>query len=404
MTVAVAAALFFGSPLEALTLSVYGPPQWLAVAADRAVHAVWDELAGKDLPVDLAIKTLGLVAGRLFPGYSVGAELLGADICLRLKPEKTPRWETVLKAPPLAEPLSGWLNEDGEEIKKSLLENLSGVPYEALAWGGDALRDLVDFLMDRHMPGWKGTVVVRLQENRSVLELSVFPSSPLVLASQPRIYSGTLPNILRENLKESLIKDMSPLTGLPVRWVERHKDKIGLWAQSRMARRNTVVNSKAEVSVAVTPREIMKIDGTAESGTYVLRGWLAAYAGADGRPPEFGIHVGRFISAFGGWDWELYGEAILELDDWSLGSRLGGRWEFLDPLWLGVEYGTPDDLLWYGLWVRGNRRGPYLWWRYSQERDNQGAFGYRLNETVAVELHFDDRYEDHWSLRAIGDL
>ncbi len=402
--VTVAMALLFGSPLMAQPVSVSGPPQWLAVAANRAVNAVWGELAGKGLSMESAVETLRLVAGRLFSGYSVCVDYRDSGISLRLEPEKEPHWEVVLIPPSLPDPLKKWLDSDGESVKESLLSDLSKVPYQALAWGDDALRDLVKAVMETNMPGWRGAVVVRLQEDRSILELSVFPYPPLVLASQPSIYSGTLPNILREGLKESLIKDMSPLTGLPVPWVDRHKDEVNLWAQSQVARRNAVVNSKATVSVAVDPREITKIDGVVESGVYVLRGWLATHAGADGRPPELGIHIGRFVRFFPEWDWELYCEAILDLEDWALESRWGARWALRDPVWIGVEYAAPEDLLWYRLWIRGNRKGPYLWWRCSEERDSQAALGYRMNETISIELHYDDRFGDRWSLRAIGDL
>ena len=197
---------------------------------------------------------------------------------------------------------------------------------------------------------------------------------------------------------------MSPIIGLPVSWIDRHRAEVDEWATKSLEMRNTVSKSDSKVSISVMPEEIARIEGTVESRRYVLKGWLSAHAGAQGRSPEFGLHLGRIAQVIPDWDWELYVEAILELEKWELESRWGVRWAVNGPLWLGVEYTDPDDYLWYRLWIKGNKKGPYLWWRYSEESENQGALGYRLNQAISLELHYDDRYDDRWSIRAVGDL
>ena len=402
--VAVATALFFLPSEMSGAPSVVGPPYWLNQAAERASDAVWSELIGKGLSDSSMIKTFSLVMGRLFSGYEVVVKEATEGPSLRLIPEGPALWDVAVVYPDIPEPSLSWLRSDGDGVMSELRSELVSVPYQAISWGDEALRGLVDDVISRHMPGWRGSVVVRLKDDVAILELSVFPSPPLILATYPSIYSGTLPNLLREGLRESLVKDMSPIIGLPVSWIDKHRAEVDEWATRSLERRNTVSKSDSKVSISVTPEEIARVEGTVESRRYVLKGWLSAHAGAQGRPPEFGLHLGRIVQVIPDWDWELYAEAILELEEWELESRWGVRWAVNGPLWLGVEYTAPDDYLWYRLWIKGNKKGPYLWWRYSEESENQGALGYRLNQTISLELHYDDRHDDRWSIRAVGDL
>ncbi len=403
--VAVATALFFLSPVLCwASLPVEGLPLWLRESAERASDAVWSELSGKGLSQASMGDTFTLVMGRIFSGYEVELVWIDKEPLLRMRAKEVPSWSVEINYPEIPEPPINWLKSDGDRVISSLRSSLSSVPYQALAWGDEALRALIRDLLQLHMPGWKGSIVVRLKEDLSVIELSVYPSPPMVLATVPSLYSGTLPNLLREGLGESLIKDLSPLLGMPVPWVERHLDKAELWAIGALERRNTVANSNSRVDLSITPGEIAKVEGSVESRRYVLKAWLAGHAGGGARSPEFGLHLGRIVQVFPNWDWEVYGEAILELEDWSLESRWGLRWSIDGPLWLGAEYVAPDNRLWYRLWLKGNKKGPYLWWRYSEDQDSHGAIGYRINQTISLELHYDDRYDDRWSIRAIGDL
>ncbi|WP_143340845.1 hypothetical protein [Dethiosulfovibrio salsuginis] len=403
--VAVATALFFLCPPSSwASPSVEGLPSWLRESAERASTAVWSELDNKGLSHDAMADTFALVMGRIFSGYQVELIWRDSDPVLKMTAKDPSHWVVEMIYPEVPEPPISWLREDGEKVASLLGSHLSSIPYQALSWGDEALRSLVSDSLSLHLPGWKGSVVVRLKEDISVIELSVYPSPPLILATYPSIYSGTLPNLLREGLRESLIKDMVPLLGLPVPWVEKHEVQVNRWAVAALERRNTVINSNALVSLSITPGEIARVEGTVDSRRYVLRAWLSAQAGGGGRSPEFGLHLGRIVQVFPNWDWELYGEGILELEDWNLESRWGLRWAIDGPLWLGAEYVAPDNRLWYRLWLEGNVKGPYLWWRYSEDRDNQGALGYRLNQTISLELHYDDRYDDRWSIRAVGDL
>ncbi|MCF4150651.1 hypothetical protein L2W58_02455 [Dethiosulfovibrio sp. F2B] len=406
--VTVALALLFSSsvlPALGAEIRVSGAPLWISAAAERAVDAVWSELSRSGLSRLRAVETLGLVSSRLFNGYDIDVVKNGRENpSIVLSAEKILPWEIEFISPDLKEPFSRWMDDDLKSVESEMLGKLSGVPYQALTWGDDAFRSELRAVMEDKMPGWRGGAIVRFKEEGVLLELTVTPESPYVLATDPTIYSGTLPNILMDRLKESLLKDLSPVMGLPVSWIESHGEALDRWASAMVERRNTVSNSRSDVSISVVPSQITKVDALVESRRYVLRAWLAAQAGANGRSPELGFHIGRFVKLVPRWESELYGEFLVDLENWSLESRVGLRWGLVDPVWIGVEYVDPDDELWYRLWVRGHKKGPYFWCRYSEDYENQMALGYRINQVVSVEVNYDDRYDDRWSLRAIGDL
>jgi hypothetical protein len=117
-----------------------------------------------------------------------------------------------------------------------------------------------------------------------------------------------------------------------------------------------------------------------------------------------GLHVGRRATLFPRFEVELYGEWIAQVDDGSLEGRYGLRWSPWGDVWLGVEWVHPEDALWGRFMAGGRIRRPYIWLRLSEEGEANAAGGYRLNEHISLELHYDERDEDPWSVRAVGNL
>ena len=161
--------------------SVVGPPSWLNQAAERASNAVWSELIGKGLSDSSMIKTFSIVMSRLFSGYEVVVKEANEGPSLRLIPEKPTLWDVAVVYPDIPEPSLSWLRSDGDGVMSELRSELVSVPYQAISWGDEALRGLVDDVISRHMPGWRGAVVVRLKGEVAILELSVFSLSPSYL-------------------------------------------------------------------------------------------------------------------------------------------------------------------------------------------------------------------------------
>ncbi len=54
--------------------------------------------------------------------------------------------------------------------------------------------------------------------------------------------------------------------------------------------------------------------------------------------------------------------------------------------------------------MTGKVKQPYFWVRFSENSEKNMGVGYRLNEFLSIELHYDERDDDQWSIRAVGNL
>jgi hypothetical protein len=403
--VLVAAALLLcaSGPVSA-TVKVEGVPSWLEQAATRSVEAVWREIDPRQDESNRLL-IIKLVATRLFEGYSVDlTEISGENLKLVLKAKNVTAWKVEGGMPPLAKPLSEWMDEDWQEAGRRIGALVSGLPLEALNWADSALRLEVAGILRESLPGWQGSLVVRIEGDRSVLKVGLVPEQPLVLAVNPRTNSTSLPTLLHSDVKEDLLTGLSPIIGLPVAWIASHEGRVAEWAAFLLGDESFVENLKVDVKVTVKPQPVTDLAVRLESRRYTIWAWVAGYAGTSDRYPEAGLHLGRKAQLLPHWDVELYGEAIFFLNDWDLETRLGLRWSPWDRIWVGAERSWPDEATWWRVWFDGPVRSPYAWIRGSEEGNVNFGIGYRLNEYLSIELHYDDRDDNSSSVRLVGNL
>jgi len=383
---------------------VSGLPQWLEANAEKSLSTVWEQM-DPSLSMNTRKEMIELVAGKLFSGYHVSSiKSDQRDLEFNFKPSTKGNWEVFFNIPDLNEAAKGWFRTDAEKPEKEVAELLKEFPPEALSWADFALERKIDEVMAKYLAGWTTGVVVKLKRDVNILEVLFSPEPPLVLAFDPLVDSTTIPYVFRSELRKSLLRDLSSFTGLPVVWLQSHKAEFEKLAAAKLSERNTVQNARASVDVDALPDQISQIQATVESGRYSLSAWLAVYIGADERYPEFGLHLGRITQPFSGWDLEFYGEFITKVDDLDLESRLGMRWSPLNNIWLGLEYVDPDDLVWYRILYSGSLKKPYFWWRHSSDRENHFALGWHLTQYLGIELVYDERYQDKWSIRLLNNL
>ncbi len=402
-----AAALSMASMAEAAPseVSVFGLPEWMQPLAQRSLEAVWAQIPSDHSRAGRA-RLITLVAGRLFEGYAVTSiDVDGDDLIVTFAPLEAGAWKVEVIPPELPSPLDEWFAGDLTGVREALSELLGTLPPAALSWCGKALEEEVRRSVENRIPGWATSLLFRSEGVSWSLELRFIPRGTLLLAFDPRLSSTTLPvMLLRTDLKEDVLERLEPLMGLPVAWLDHHRLRVEAWAGERLRERSVVARTKANVDVAFRAERISAVDVSVESHRYVLWAWAAAYAGTKDRYPEVGIHLGRRAKLFRWWEGELYYEGVLEMEDFDLESRWGFRWSPWGDVWLGVETVHPGALLWGRLSLGGRVGRPYLWWRFSEESDHNLGLGYRLNEYISLELHYDDDDEDSLSFRAIGNL
>ena len=400
----IAAAIVFPALLEA-SVTVEGPPTWLIPPMERSAASVWAEIKVSEAAGAERLRLLSLVAGRVFAGYAVDDVFQrGERAVLVLQPKDRARWQVEVAPPHLSPPADRWFQDNASGLEGKINEKLRGLPLEALSWADIPLKEEVEALCAPLLPGWRPSLLVRLDKEGAVLRVSFAPRPPLVLAVVPRVSSGTLPVMLQSDLNENILRALAPLVGLPIEWADFNKKRVEALAADSLKQARIVENTRSRVRVAFNPGQLAATEAEVESPKYSLRAWVAAYAGSEAKYPEIGLHMGRKFLPFSGWEMELYGEWLLAANDLSLESRWGVRWSPWKGVMAGVEQACPGNETWYRLWLEGGERAPYLWWRVSEGGDHHLGAGYRINRRVSLEIHYDGRDEDKLSLKAISDL
>jgi len=401
-----AAALLFPGPAKA-SVVIEGAPLWLRERMERSAASVWAEIRqGGSASANDSLRLLSLVAERVFAGFDVADSFFrGKDAVLRVRPlGGTSPWRVEISPPQLVSPVDGWFREDVSGLGEKIRTHLGDLPVDALSWADSPLKELIDTLCSPRLPGWIPSLLVRLEQEGPILRVSFVPRPPFVLAVVPRVSSDTLPVMLRSDLNENVLRTLSPVVGLPIDWVSAHREKVEAMAAESLRQTNIVGNTRSAVVVSFRPAQIAAADAFVDSPKYSVRAWVAAYAGSDTKYPEIGLHMGRKFLPVSGWNMELYGEWILSANDFSLESRWGIRWSPWNNILAGVERAFPGNVTWYRIWIEGGVRAPYLWWRISEDGDHHVGAGYRLNQRISLEIHYDGRDENKISIRALSDL
>jgi hypothetical protein len=356
-------------------------------------------------------RLITVVIDRLLAGYSVQSVLFGenGDLTVRLTPlSPPPNWSVRLVTPKLPDPASDWFVSDTSGIVPETESIMSGVPLEALSWGDAGIKSAVEDICAARLPGWRTSIVVRSASEEGAanasLEISFVPEQPLVLAVTHNISSVSMPVMLHSRLKGDLLKGFSPLIGLPVPWVERHREGVALLAKGIVNDDSVMDYAKTETDVTIKTDVISEVDIDVERKRYAAWDWMAVYAGRDVNSSEVGIHLGRRAQLLPHWDMELYGELILLTNGWSPEQRLGLRWSPWGDFWAGGEWSGKDEIWWLRVSIDARLHKPYAWMRLGEYGELNGAIGYRINSFMSIEAHYDSRNNDNWSIRAIVNM
>jgi len=396
-----ALGLWGASPAEAL--SVDGVPSWLEDHVTRGLLAVWNEIP----PGQGREDTLALVARRLFSGYEVTVEQIGRDPAVTFKAQNQTRWNVLIAAPELRAPTDLWFTRDTAGMADEISVLLEGLPIGALSWADSALKRQVEEITERRLPGWSVSLMARIEagdreNDSSSLQVAFHPRQPLILAVSPSLFSSTLPVMFQSNLKARLIPGLSPIIGLPVEWVAMHRREVELLAQEFLQDRNAVSYTRSNVDITFVPGQVSTLAAAVNSERFTFQIWFAIYSGMKERHPEAGILTGLNTRRWTGLDLEIYNEAIIDISNFDLTNRLGLRFHVMNNLHAGLEMEWPYQEVWYRAWWTPARvRRPYAWWRYNSSLGHNFALGYRINEHLSIELHYDQRYENQIGLRGI---
>ncbi|MDL2264027.1 hypothetical protein LJC31_05185 [Synergistaceae bacterium OttesenSCG-928-I11] len=410
-TLFVFALLFFQTKPGAAAVRIDGLNEWLTLAAERSLNAVYEHIPSEESQ-DVKEQLLRVVANRLLQGYRVDEVRFQEDVTISLvvaNGANIPVWSVSLVPPNLSPPVDEWFSRDIAGLEDEVKLLMKNVPVEALLWGDTDLKLRIEEMCKDRLPGWRVSLMVHTKGEGTregiSLEVAFTPAQPLTLAVSPRISSTSIPVMLHSNLKDDLLKGFAPVIGIPVPWLDKHADDLVVLAKFILSEEYLVEKAKAEADIGVTTGSVSQLDIDLESRRYSAWVWMAVYAGAEDRYPEAGLHFGRRVQPFSGWETELYTEFIMSLDDWDLETRLGMRWAPYRDLWLGGEWSSDGNLWWARAMIEPRlKRRPYAWARFSEDGDTNAALGLRITDYLSIEVHYDSRDEDPWNVRALVNL
>ena len=398
-----AAVFFLHIPSESIAFSIKGMPDWAASSIIRSIEAVWNEIK-VSIPKEEQKATLEIVVEQLFLGY----EIIDLDLTDTDSPKITfestgdsVNWGTEINLPQLRYPTDEWFRKDIEGLDSEIGALINSVPIEALSWMDTALREQIKILIENRISGWDFSIIVRLNDERKLMQISFTPVQPYILALTPRVRSNALPVMFHSDLSAKLIADMSPIIGIPVSWANQHEDDISQFAVNKLEARNAVSTIHASVTAKFTPEQISKIDTSIDSERFFFSLKLAGYAGIRDKAPELWLTAGWKTANYTNLPLDIYSESYITLDEFKFYTRLGGRLEIYNGVMIGAEMAFPDDSLWYRLWWDDRKRKPYFWWRWNADFGHNFALGVRLRDDLAIELHYDEYYRDKISIKGI---
>ena len=384
-------------------LRVSGIPAWLESAVNRSLSAVWQEIP--DSPEIDRYATLELVASRLFAGYDVKVRPYESGPAVFFSAhEEIISPEVRITPPELRGMSASWFINDISGMSEDICALLDDVPQSALTWADEALRESLGRIVGDRLPGWEFSQQIYISREATVITLTFRPSSRMVLAVKPSIYSRTIPAMFQTDLEAKLIPEFSPLIGLPVKWAEKHKAEIERHAQIFLEDRHAVENLRADVSVKFHADTVSGLEAGVNSEDFMFQLWVAAYAGIERRYPEAGVFF-----AFGPnnrLNPEIYAELIFSLNDFDITRRVGGRFEVFTNFWAGLEVQWPENKYFLRFQYSPVKiKRPYALWRWSPELEaHEAALGYRIDEHVSIELYYDNAGEEKLGLRGMWHL
>jgi len=397
--------MFAGTASASYMVEAVGVSEWLGAIVERSITAVAERMPETQSD-ESAERVIKVISEKLFDGYNVDSVKISSGVIrIVLSPEKSPNeWKVEVQTPQIQDPPLQWIMEDISLIEAPLDELIRGLPVEALNWCDAGLKDEVLKILSPVLPGWRPTLMVHSENGGYNMVISLAPELPLVLAVNPTLTSNSLPTLLHEELREDLMERSAPFIGLPVAWTKRHEKQINHWTETFLQTRGVVERTSAEPKASFSAGQVSQMKVNVESRHYTIGAWAALYAGTRDRTGEFGVHLGRKIKTFSRWSMEVYGEGILELQDWDPEGRLGLRWSPWGDVWVGGEWSSRDSMWWGRINIEPRMHKPYAWLRWREDGEYNAAIGYKATEYISFELHYDTRDEDSLGLRMIGNL
>lgn len=282
------------------------------------------------------------------------------------------------------------------KLKQQLHDTIQGASVDAADWAGGILRKIVRQEIAASLPEFKAAVDIVESDDKTVVQVIIYPVGQLVSNIKYEMHSESIPNILLNRLKVKYQKECEKLRGLPVSYLENNKKEYEQYLMRRLLEEDEVRQYDLKPQVNISTGPDTQVDIVIYSEDYKI--WFEGYAdlGRDKDNISGRAHFGKYISPRD----EIFTEAGLILDDvhWNMGlgyTRYWGKssWSYQRIM----PDGENNYRLEYDLSNKWRLRAEH----YSGTDRNEYGARYRIHEFLSAEYVYG---EDEFYLRLIGNL
>ena len=281
-------------------------------------------------------------------------------------------------------------------LRKQLEQTINGASLDASDWAGGVLRKLVREQVEQALPEFKAAVDLVQEQDRTVVQVIIYPVGQLVRQVDYELRSEAIPNLLLMQLKYKYLTECDRLRGLPVAYVAKHRQELEQYLIDKLLLEPEIRNYQLKPVIYMTPGTNLELRIMLDSNKYKI--WFEGYGdvGRDKDNLSGKAHLGKFISHKD----EIFGEAELILDDvkWRYGAGYVHYWGKSG--WSYMRRAPVGDNI-YKLEYELSPK-----WRLRAEHhsgDDRNEFGvrYRIHEFLSAEYVYGGK---EFYLRIIGNL
>lgn len=404
-------ALAASATVDKITVSITSaepPPERIAKRMTASVMTVGEQmLQGRtvsDVETNQASyeKLVREIFDRVLVGYTVDKVTIIPDSTTHISVIVVP-WGDVVRDVSLEIDLNGLspdliklIKKDMGKAEEQIANVLIGLPVDSVEWAGGVSKAVIRELLAAELPEFRSNLEITAGQ-KTHIKLSLIPTGPVIDNVQLSLRSRTIPNVLLAAASPPVRETAGILRGLPVAFVERHKDYFTTEISQAAARQPAASKYGITLTPELHPGTDTQITLNAETDKYrvTLEGSLDMGRQEDNTMAK--LHVGKFTGK--------RDEAFLEVK--FLPDNL--NWEF-EPGWghkftentiAGIRYNFSDSesTLWLNQYAGANWT---IRFEHMPKSDyNELGIRYKLHDFLSAEYVITKK--ENW-LRLVANL
>jgi len=342
------------------------------------------------------------VFDRVLVGYSVQSVSLVPAANTRIEVRVVPWGDVVhdvtveVDFGTISPELQGLVTQDMGNIEEKVNDVLVGLPIDALDWAGGVSKLVIREILASQLPEFRANFDI-VPGPRTLVKLSLAPLGATVQDVHVSLRSHSIPNVLLAMTRPTVDQAGKSLVGLPVAFIERHRDYFTAKLAATAAEHSIAKNYGLTLTPVLNPGVDTEITLNAETDQYQvsLEGYMDMGRNKDNT--SFRLHAGKFIGK--------QDEAFVEVN--FVPSSVA--WSFV-PGWghtigstttAGIKYDMSDkrEILWLRQDV--NRNLSFRLERNVTAGNGEFAVRYKLHDFISAEYIVTQ--DGNW-LRLIGNL